>query len=88
VAFTEGETIQFTLQFDEAIAVDAGASQLQFQFLEQSRTAQYLSHNANSVSYTYVVKPGEIIESILNISTQASIADLVGNAYIDTTINL
>jgi hypothetical protein len=87
-AFTEGETIRFTLAFDESIAVNAGVSQLQFQFSDQSRTATYDSHSGSSVSYIYVVKAGEEIESILSILTQTSIADLAGNAYLDTQVNL
>ena len=87
-AFTEGETIRFTLAFNESITVNAGLSQLQFQFLDQSRTATYDSHNTSSVSYIYVVKVGEEIESILSILTQASLADLAGNAYLDTSVNL
>jgi uncharacterized repeat protein (TIGR02059 family) len=82
-AYSAGQTLDFTVTFDENVTVTGTDSALGLTVGSTSRTADFLSKTGNSITYRYTVQAGDsdangITVGSLSLGT-STIRDAVGN---------
>lgn len=82
-AYVSGQTLSFTVNFDENVTVAGTDSTLGLMIGATARTAAYASKTADSITYTYTVQAGEtdangVAVGAVNLNT-STIKDVAGN---------
>ncbi len=88
-SYTTGQTLSFTVTFDESVTVTGTDSSLALTIGSTARTATYSSRTTNSITYVYTVQAGDTDADGITIGAislaSTTIRDSVGN---DASVSL